>query len=49
MSIKSRALQIEEALGRLYAERRELNKQQMNISRRIDDLEDQLTDLEAKL
>ena len=48
MSIASRARQIEEAVSRLYAERRELNNQVMDITRRISDLEDQLTDLEAK-
>ncbi len=48
MSLKNRARDIEEAVTRLYAERRELNSQVMDITRRINDLEDQLSDIELK-
>ena len=48
MSLKSRAVQLEEALGRRYEERRKLNEQVMELTRQINDFEDQLSDLELK-
>jgi len=49
MSIKNRVRDIEDALFRLYNERRILNDQVMLITRRIQEHEDQLSDLQAKL
>ena len=48
MSIKNRARDLEDRIGRLYEERRVLNDQVMLITRRIKEHEEQLTDLEAK-
>ena len=48
MSIKSRITQLEDAVARRYDERRKLNEQVMELTRQINDFEDQLTDLEAK-
>ena len=48
MSIKNRIVQIEDRLSRLYQERHEMVEQLHNLRLLIDDMEDQLTDLEAK-
>ena len=48
MSLSSRARQLEEAILRRYAERRKLNEQVMELTRQINDFEEQLSDLELK-
>ena len=48
MSLKNRARDLEDRIGRLYAERADLNNQVMQLTREIKDFEEQLTDLEAK-
>ena len=49
MSIKNRVRDLEDAVSRLYNERRILNDQVMLITRRIQEHEEQLSDLQAKV
>ena len=46
MSIASRVRQLEEAINRRYNERRELNQRVMELTRQINDFEDQLEALD---
>ena len=48
MSIQSRIVQIEDRVHRLYLEREQMEGDLLELALLIDDLEDQLTDLEAK-